>query len=68
MQNIRKEIMSKNETAEIITKRIKDLELDLMIILGRLKVREYRVKSDVLLARADLEEMKVRNMKMERDK
>jgi|LGVE01.1.fsa_nt_gb hypothetical protein len=56
--------MSKNEAVNI-AKQIKTLELDLMIILGRLKVKEYRVKAQVLEARADLEEMKVRNMKME---
>ncbi len=56
--------MSKNEAVNI-AKQIKTLELDLMIILGRLKVKEYRIKAQVLEARADLEEMKVRNMKME---
>lgn len=59
--------MSKNETITI-EKQIRILELDLMILLSRLKVKEYRVKAEVLEARADLEAMKMKNMMVERDK
>ncbi len=51
-----------HETAKVIEQQIKVMELDLLIVVQKLKVKELRVRAEVLLARAELEEYKIKGL------
>ena len=56
-----------NETAKVIEKQVELMELDLRVALQRLKVKEYRIRAEVLLARADIEESKLEKLEKQRN-
>ncbi len=51
--------MSTIETAKVIEAQIQLMELELYVVVQKLKVKELRVRAEVLLARATLEEHKI---------
>ena len=54
------------ETAKIVEAQTKLLTLDLQVVLQRLRIKEYRTRADVLLAKANVEEHKLNMMEKQR--